>query len=80
MNERKHRQLRLDYEPAMGPIYGALVASLGEECASEEVLGRFHTFCHWLAPYLMLVADPAPGDGGSAREGFVKEVRCRLLA
>jgi hypothetical protein len=56
-------------------MYGALLASLGEEeGASEEVLGRFHTFCHWLAPSLLLTADPAPGDGGGAREGFVKEV------
>lgn len=59
----------------MGPIYGALASSLGDwDKAPQEVLGRFHAFCEWLTPYLLL----GPAMKGGARDGFVREVSLSL--
>ncbi len=71
-----NRRLHLDYDPIMGPIYGAL-ASLGDwEGRPHDVLARFHAFVHWLTPSLLL--DPAPGG---PREELAREVHTefRLL-
>ena len=73
------RQLWVDYEPEMGAAYGALALALlkrGREGGKEgavEVLGRFHTLCAWLLPYLLLAL--------KAREGYIREVHAefRLL-